>query len=128
MLTYSIVIFCLLFHWTNTNFGSLSRGKPQSNDVNHCIFIIFWLKCHWEHHNNEFLKFWNELQTDPQTRRLTDTQANWWTQKSKNLKKLALSVVGAGAPDTKYLYYPLHVDGVTLKGSLLPAHIRWSKQ
>ena len=31
-------------------------------------------------------------------------------------------------PDTEYLYYPLDVEGVTLKGSLLPAHIRQSKQ
>ena len=29
-------------------------------------------------------------------------------------------VGNAGAPDTKYLYY-FHVEGVTLKGSLLPA-------
>ena len=28
----------------------------------------------------------------------------------------------AGPPDTKYLYYP-HLEGVTQKGSLLPASI-----
>ena len=28
----------------------------------------------------------------------------------------------AGPPDTKYLYY-VHVEGVTLRGSLLPANI-----
>ena len=44
-------------------------------------------------------------------------------KKSKNLKK-ALPVVNAGPPDTEYLYYPLHVEGVTLKGSLLPADTR----
>ena len=55
--------------------------------------------------------------------RLTDTLANLWTQKSKNLKK-TMSVVNAGSPDTECLYYPLDVEGVTLKGSLLPAHIR----
>ena len=27
----------------------------------------------------------------------------------------------AGPPDTEYLYYPLYMEGVTLKGSLLPA-------
>ena len=27
-------------------------------------------------------------------------------------------------PDTEYLYYPLDVEGVTLKGSLLPTSIR----
>ena len=45
-------------------------------------------------------------------------------KKSKNLKKATLSVVNAGPPDTEYLYYSLGVEGVTLKGSLLPAHIR----
>ena len=45
-------------------------------------------------------------------------------KKSKNLKKPTLSVVNAGPPDAEYLYYPLDVEGVTLKGSLLPAHIR----
>ena len=45
-------------------------------------------------------------------------------KKSKNLKKTLLSVVNAGFPDREYLYYPLYVEGVTLKGSLLPAHIR----
>ena len=42
----------------------------------------------------------------------------------KNLKKPTLSIVNAGPPDTEYVYYPLHVEGVTLKGSLLPANIR----
>ena len=45
-------------------------------------------------------------------------------EKSKNLKKPTLSVVNAGPPDAEYLYYPLDVEGVTLQGSLLPAHIR----
>ena len=27
-------------------------------------------------------------------------------------------------PQIEYLYYPLYVEGVTQKGSLLPAHIR----
>ena len=33
-------------------------------------------------------------------------------------------VVNAGPPDTEYLYYTLGVEGVTLKGSLLPASTR----
>ena len=45
-------------------------------------------------------------------------------KKSKNLKKPTLSVVNAGPPDREYLYYPLDVESVTLKVSLLPAHIR----
>ena len=56
--------------------------------------------------------------------RLTDL----WTQKSKNLKKPTLSVANAGLPDTECLYYPLVVEGVTLKGWLSPAHVRSSKQ
>ena len=43
-------------------------------------------------------------------------------KKTKNLKKPTLSVVNAGHPDTEFLYYLLDVEGVTLKGSLLPAH------
>ena len=35
-----------------------------------------------------------------------------------------MSAVNAGPPVTEYVYYPLDVEGVTLKGSLLPAHIR----
>ena len=72
MLTYSTVIFYLLFGCPKTNFGSLSRRQPQSPDVNDCIFIIFWLKGHWEPRNNEFVKTRDRLQTDPQTHRLTD--------------------------------------------------------
>ena len=60
--------------------------------------------------------------------RLTDTYADLWTQKSKKLKKPTISDVNAGPPDTECLYYPLNVEGVTLKGSLLPAHTRLSKQ
>ena len=42
----------------------------------------------------------------------------------KNLKKPTLPVVNAGLRDTEYLYDPLDMEGVTLKGSSLPAHIR----
>ena len=45
------------------------------------------------------------------------------TQKGKKSQKTN-TVVNAGPPDTEYLYYPLDVDGVTLKGSLLPASTR----
>ena len=50
----------------------------------------------------------------------TDRQSNRCTQnRTKNLKTNA--VVNAGPSDTEYLYYPLDVEGVSLKGSLLPA-------
>ena len=53
-------------------------------------------------------------------------KANSWTQKQRKIlkKKKTLSVINAGPPDTEYLYYPLNVEGVTQKGSLLPAYIR----
>ena len=43
-------------------------------------------------------------------------------KKEKNLKKN--TVVNAGSPDIEYLYYPVDVEGVTVKGSLLPASAR----
>ena len=43
-------------------------------------------------------------------------------KKEKNLK--TNTDANAGPPDTVYLYYPLDVEGVTLKGSLLPASLR----
>ena len=36
--------------------------------------------------------------------------------KKKNIKKPTLSVFNAGPTDTDYLYYPLDMEGVTLKG------------
>ena len=36
----------------------------------------------------------------------------------------ANTVVNASLPDTDYLYYPLDVEGITLKGVLLPASIQ----
>ena len=46
-------------------------------------------------------------------------------KKKKNLK--ANTDANSGPPDTAYLYYPLDVEGVTLKGSLLPASLRSNK-
>ena len=52
-------------------------------------------------------------------------KTNSWTQKQRKiLKKPTLSVINAGPPDTEYLYYPLNMEGVTQKRSLLPAYIR----
>ena len=47
-------------------------------------------------------------------------QTSKWTQKRKKSKNTN-TVVNVGPPDTEYLYYLLDVEGVTLKGSLLPA-------
>ena len=45
------------------------------------------------------------------------------TKSNKKLKKPTLSLVNAG-PQMEYLYYPLNAEGVTQKGSLLPAYLR----
>ena len=58
-----------------------------------------------------------------QMKKLTEMKTNRWTQKHKKYLKTN-TVVNAGPPDTEYLYYPLNVEGVTQKGSLLPAHIK----
>ena len=44
-------------------------------------------------------------------------------KKRKKSKKSNI-VINACPPDTEYLYYLLHVEGVALKGSLLPASTR----
>ena len=51
------------------------------------------------------------------------TQTNKWKQKRKKSKNTN-TVVNAGPTDTEYLYYPLDVEGVTLKGLSLPASTR----
>ena len=51
------------------------------------------------------------------------TQTNKWTQKRKKSKNTN-TVVNAGPRDTEYLYYLLNVEGVTIKGSFLPASTR----
>ena len=45
------------------------------------------------------------------------------TKTKKKSKKPTLSLINAG-PQVEYLYYPLNVEGVTQKGSLLPAYVR----
>ena len=59
-------------------------------------------------------------------RRTDMTQTKRWTQKGKKSKKTN-TVVNAASSDTEYLYYPLDVEGVTLKVSLLPASTRKNK-
>ena len=61
-----------------------------------------------------------------QTKKLTEMKTNRWTQKQKTSLKTN-TVVNVGLPDIEYLYYPLNIEGVTQKGSLLPAHIREKK-
>ena len=64
----------------------------------------------------------NTLHTDEKSDRHKDKR---WPQKErKSLKKPILFVVNADTPDTKYMHYPLNVEGETQKSSLLPGHIR----
>ena len=58
-----------------------------------------------------------------QMKKLMEMKTSRWAQKQKKSLKTN-TVVNAGPPDTEYLYYPLNVEGITQKGSLLPAHIR----
>ena len=58
-----------------------------------------------------------------QMKKLTEMKTSRWTQEQKKSLKTN-TVVNASPPDTEYLYYPLNVEGITQKGSLLPAHIR----
>ena len=67
-------------------------------------------------------RFENTLDTDKKSDRQEDTR--WRQKQRKNLKKPILFVFNAGPPDTKYLHYPLNVEGVTQKNSLLRARIR----
>ena len=64
----------------------------------------------------------NRLLTDEKSDRHEDQHMDKKTK--KNLKKPTLSVVNAGPPDTEYLHYPLNVEGVIQKSSLLRTHIR----
>ena len=58
-----------------------------------------------------------------QMKKLMEMKTSRWAQKQKKSLKTN-TVLNAGPPDTEYLYYPLNVEGITQKGSLLPAHIR----
>ena len=64
----------------------------------------------------------NRLPTDEKTDRHEDKQMDRKTK--KNFKKPTLPVVSAGPPDTESLHYPLNLEVVSQKGSLLRAHIR----
>lgn len=67
-------------------------------------FLTFFdSKGHLELHNNEFLKTWDELQTDPETHRLTEKWTNWSAHKRENFTKPTLSVVNVAPPDAEYL-------------------------
>ena len=64
----------------------------------------------------------NRWCTEEKTDQHVDKQMD--TKTKKNVKKPTLSGVNAAPPATEYLHYPLNVECVTQKSSLLPAHIR----
>ena len=58
-------------------------------------------------------------------KRLTDMKTYRWTQKqNKKISKNQNCLFSMLVLKIEYLYYSLNVEGVTRKGSLLPAHIR----
>ena len=69
-----------------------------------------------------FKKLENILHQNEKTDWHEDKQLD--TKTKKNLKKRTLPVASAGPPDTEYPHYPLNVDSVTQKHSLLPDYIR----
>ena len=114
------LFFHLVIGHPATNFGSLSIGQPHSPNVNHCVFIYFLTQRSLGTSHQRVFKNVRWIANRP-----TDTQTDWHKGKQmntkKNLKRPTLPVVNARPPDTEYLYYPLDVEGVTPKGSLLPA-------
>ena len=81
-------------------------------------FYFFASEGQWKSRNNDFFKTWDRLHTDAQIEKLT-------YRKTDGHKKVKINtaVVNASPPDREHLYYPLDVEGVTLKGLLLPALI-----
>ena len=67
-------------------------------------------------------KLQNRLHRDETSDRHEDKHMD--TKTKQKYQKTTLPVVDAGSPDPDYLYYPLNVDIVTQKGSLVPANIR----
>ena len=62
------------------------------------------------------------MQTDTQTWTEWHREINRYKKEKKS--KNTNTVVNAALPDTEYLYYPLDVEGFTLKGLFLPAAAR----
>ena len=56
--------------------------------------------------------------------KLTDMKTYRWTQKQRKKFKKQDFLLSTLVSQAEYLYYPLNFDGVTQKGSLLPAHVR----
>ena len=82
---------------------------------------IAWTEGRMEGKDGQTL-FYRTFPATPGVQKLTDIKTYRWTQKQrKKIKKPTLSML---VPQIEHLYYPLNVEGVTQKGSLLPAHIR----
>ena len=69
--------------------------------------------------------FYRTFPATPGVQKLTDMKTYRWTQKQRKKKiKNQHCLLSMLVPQIEYLYYPLNVEGVTQKGSLLPAYIR----
>ena len=56
--------------------------------------------------------------------KMTDMMTYGWAQKQRKKLKKTVSLLSMPVTQIEYLYYPLNVEGITQKGSLLPVHIR----
>ena len=68
--------------------------------------------------------FIEPLRLRPGVQKLTDMKKYRWTQKERKKLKNQHCLLSMLVPQIEYLYYPLNVEGVIQKGSLLPAHIK----
>ena len=66
-----------------TNFRSLSRGQPQSPNVNHCAFIIFVSEVTGNPITTDFYKL--EIYCK-ETHRPTESLRHWQTDEHKKVK------------------------------------------
>ena len=84
---------------------------------------IAWTEGRMEGKDGQTL-FYRTFPATPGVQKLTDIKAYRWTQKQRKKLKNQHCLLSMLVPQIEHLYYPLNVEGVTQKGSLLPAHIR----
>ena len=68
--------------------------------------------------------FYRTLRATLGVQKPTDMKTYRWTQNQRKNFKNQHCLLSMLVPQIECLYYPLNAEGVTQKGSLLPAHIR----
>ena len=104
----------------------LLKGLYWTKPWYHCFPVIF------ERITNVLIRSLHFLNSSPELKftyiylrlivnKHADIQTNWHRQtnghKKKKKKYKANTVVNSVPPDTEFLYYPLNVEGIILKGS-----------